>query len=102
MIVSSKLPLPASGPTNRGSGAAWFFELRRLQTALRREIDVVAQLLLEIDERAVALERDLDEVERREVEPVGGAPAKSAGNRPSVGVRPITGAISVEILAEAR
>jgi hypothetical protein len=30
VIVSSRLPLPASGPTKSGSGAAWFFELRRL------------------------------------------------------------------------
>jgi hypothetical protein len=30
VILSSRLPLPESGPTNSGSGAAWFFELRRL------------------------------------------------------------------------
>ena len=59
--------------------------VRRIAPVVDRahaEIGVLAELLGEVDEAAIALERDLDEVERREVEAVRGA-----GEGPVVGQR---------------
>ena len=42
--VSSRLPLPASGPTNSGSGAAWLADLRstKLARARKRTLSVMS------------------------------------------------------------
>ena len=48
-----------------GSGAAWFFDLRWFQMPLAEKLMSSAQLIAEVGEHAVALERNLEIVERR-------------------------------------